>query len=1218
MADRIFTEEQSAAIAERNKTLLISAAAGSGKTATLTERIIASLTDSASPADISRMLVVTFTRAAASELRERIEAAMQKALRSDPKNRRLSEQLLLLPTAKICTIDSFCSDVVRASAVKIGISPSFRVPDEAEGLLLQKATMEDLISDGYDGALPFITSDEFIAFCEDITGVRNDRELADILLSVYERTTGFSEGCRALVRYAELRRTAAEAPVFETPFGRHMLSRCRDFLAHYTKALQELIPYFEGENESYGALITRDLVALTSFENAISEGYTAAYHFVKDKLFDVTDFPSIRKNKAAEAPTLHAVHNRMRADYSEICELCFTYSADEYANAMRRAARFSDTLAALLLLFDERYGEEKRRRALCDYADLERYALRLLVKDGSPTPLARDMARAYDYIYIDEYQDTNSMQHDIFTAISRSNNRFMVGDVKQSIYSFRNAEPTIFAGMKRALPPLAAAPDADAASLTLSQNFRCDREVIDFTNAIFDKVFGVAGESIAYREADRLFHGKKGSENGVPVTVALFPSNKSELAALFPAEAEGDTNDADAGFDLEVRYVASEISRLLREETKNDGTPITAGDIAVILRSARADAPLFAEAIRRYGIPAEAEDDRDFFLNPEILLMLSLLTVIDNPEKEIPLAACLRSPLYGFTMDDLIRMRRAAPKGASLFEALEGYTEADPTNEKCAFFLGELRRFRDMAEGVPVDKLIYRLYTETGICSLADNGEKENGKKNLLLLYDYARRFEGSSFRGLYHFISFIQELIAEGETMPKEKDDAAGDAVRIMTVHHSKGLEFPVCFLARAGRDYNDNVKKQPLIFSPDFGVATRFRDESGLALLDNPARRLSLDRILETEREEEMRLLYVALTRARERLYVTAKTPNRAKLSNFLDGVALDRRFFSRYLAKNFKDYISMILATVSEQESFVRILTPYAEMLPTETAAPEASEAASRPLPTIDELRARFDFVYPFRAVSELPGKLSVSKLYPTVLDENEDAADLLLPVAGAVETENGKTADTAEAEDGRKDELLPRFMTGDIPVSGSRRGTATHLFMQFCDFALLEEHGGEAELQRLLTRGFLTKEDADIVYLDEVEAFRRSPLFRALLSAKKVYRETRFHAGLPAAAFTADEERRQALKDELLFTQGVIDCIYETDTGYVLVDYKTDRPTAAERKNTALFRKTLAERHRLQLSYYAAAASRIFGMPPESVVIYSLPLGDTVPVRVMPIE
>ena len=1207
MAARIYTPQQSAAIAERKRTLLISAAAGSGKTATLTQRIISSLTDRESPADISRMLIVTFTRAAASEMRERIEAALRTALAEDPQNKHLSRQLLLLGGARICTIDAFCSDVVRRGAATLGISPSFRVADESERLLLAGEVLNRLIEDAYDGRLSFISPDEFAALADSVTGVRSEAQLSEILFSLAEKLSGFPEGIGYLKICAERLSAEAKKPLDERQIPRLAVKNAGEMLSHYKRIYGDILSdsrSLSGKTLLLVPFIEREHAAILRLSSSLSAGYTALCDAFRSEALFSEKLPVVRSFDTDFDEELYRAYRRVRKDFSEkyedICKSYFTFTAENIEDSYKCSVQLERHLAAFLAEYDERFQREKHSRGICDFGDIEHDAYRLLVKDGERTPLAESISRAYDYVYIDEFQDTNSLQDAIFRAVSREDNLFMVGDVKQSIYGFRNAEPSIFAAYKRRFPAVEEASGSPAASIFMSQNFRSDAPIIDFTNRIFDTLFDLTGEAIAYAKEDRLSAGKKQPAIPAPVEVWLCDRLCGE-----DTEEDGESEDEE-GFDEEVTAVAEEIHRLLSVGTLDDGTPIKPSDIAVLLRGGRADAEKFAEAIRGYGVPVSSEEDKDFFLKPEILLVLSLLNVIDNPYRDIPLAALLRSPLYRFTMDELVTLRLGQSENASLYEALRENAEKDggDLGEKARAFLSELSSFRGMAEGIPVDRLLRHLYRETGLLGLSSDGDGgRQRRQHLLLLYQYARRFEASSFRGLYQFISYINTVIAENRRVSElESTGEELESVRIMTIHHSKGLEFPVTFLSRTAKRYNESDLSAPILFHRDLGAVTRFRDETGLARVGNLLYAATARELESAGREEEMRVLYVALTRARERLYVTARTQKTMPAEALISEAAASRPYLSPFQVYSCKSYLSLVLSTVTGEEPYVRFRTVSPLLSEQEEAekgkGKEEALLGGEITVDADTLRHRFDYEYPYKAVSEMPQKLSVSRLYPTVLDElgEEDATEPSLEKSGE------KRLTTVR---------LPLFMTGDGGDDAARRGTATHLFMQFCDYERLKATSVEEELSRLVSERFITEEDARLVFLSELEEFRRSDFFSALLSAKKLYRELRFHASLPAAEFTAEEEKKAALFGERIFVQGVMDCILVRENGeYSVVDYKTDRLTPYELTHREAAAEKLSARHREQLSYYAAAATEIFGYPPQSLLIYSLPLGDTV--------
>lgn len=1208
---REWTKEQQAAIDERDKTLLVSAAAGSGKTATLTERIIRTLTDPAGRGDISRMLVVTFTRSAAAELRNRLSRALRDAMAEGKGVRHLSRQLMLLPGARISTIDSFAAELVRKNAVRLGLSPAFRTADPPEALLLRHSVMNRLIEDcyeGYDDGDIGISGDEFSALVDCLTGTRGDRKLGDLLLSLYQSTQGFVGREQQILCMAGKMREDAEKnlPPEETLWGTYLLATLQSEGEGWQARLRHVAARAAADEgaAAYLPVLDEDREDLAALLAAIPRGYAAAREALG--AFRKSRLPALRGEK--KTPVAEEVAAERTQFFEKFrrpwLEHDLAYTAGEWHDLLPALAGVVGTVGAVLAAFSRRLTAEKRRRNLCEFDDITHGALCLLAnQDGTPTPLAAEVGAAFDYIYVDEYQDVNEVQHRIFAAIARAGGRFMVGDVKQSIYSFRGAQPEIFVNLRRSLPPLSAADGESAATLSLSRNFRSAPPILDFVNLVYGGLMRAVGEGIGYQpEEDALVAGR--TETGTPcrVTVAVFEKEKDGAAAKAPEETEEKEPEEDGWGeevpDREARYVAAEIAALIGTRGA-DGKVIRPSDIAILVRKGGAG-KRFAAALAARGIRADLPNREGFFVNPEVQLAISLLGVIDNPRRDVYLAGLLRSPLYGFSMDDLLRIRRAADadpdhRNATLYEALCLYTEKDPAFFRGVRFLSDLRRFRAMAEGQPVDRLIRRLYRETGLLSLygGEGGKNAAAQQgNLMLLYHYARQFEGSSFRGLYNFLSYVEEAIARGGGFgadPHTVSEAA-DEVHIMTIHQSKGLEFPICFLSGAGTGINRQDQRGALLYDRTLGCGLKLRDESGFALIRNPVYYAVSRAIAARQSEEEMRVLYVALTRPRERLYVTATVSDREKL---LAECARRSAFFGAAEAYACRSHIEMILSVTAGNDSF-DLLLPEGEAPMVPPAVQETAAAA--PAETTEELcdllRARFSFVYPDRYLGDLPGKLSVSRLYPAVLDEGD-----------------GEIAATLAPEEERE-ATLPRFLGGEED-SAARAGTATHLFLQFCDFGLLLRDGAERELARLRDAGFLTAEDAARVRLPEIAAFARSPLLAAMTEGEKLYRELRFHVRLPAEHFTSDPARQAALTGKTVLVQGVMDAVLLRPDGQIwLIDYKTDRLP----RDRAAAEAKLRARHTAQLSYYAAACREMFGRVPDRVLLYALALGDTVSLSV----
>ncbi|MBQ2709070.1 MAG: UvrD-helicase domain-containing protein, partial [Clostridia bacterium] len=971
MEEKKWTPAQLAAIESRGRDLLVSAGAGSGKTAVLTERIIRRLTDEAEPADIARMLIVTFTKAAAGELRERISGAISAALAKNPGDKRLSRQLYALDRAKICTIHSFCLDLLREQGTNLGIRGDFRIADEAEITLLKNSLMDELIEDYYAQGVAEFPIEEFAPFADTFVGTKSDDALADIFLGIENTLSSYPEHIGFIARFAEeLLRDAADGRDFGTTrCGAEILSLVRARMTEHRAFFAEMCEYFTTDEKMAKAY----LPAFTA-ELAFMDGVAAAETFADvQRLF--ADFAAprlgiIRGLADPDVDRAKALRKELGEERNKLAAKFFSLTEEQIRRNCRDTAAMLRKLHTLLSAFLARFQAEKHRRALLDFGDLERMAYDLLVHAGQPTEAAREIAARFDEIYIDEYQDVNGVQDAIFAAVSNGSNRFMVGDIKQSIYAFRGAEPQIFADYRTRFGRLDDGQDGGAA-VFLSDNFRCDSTVIDFTNIVSACLFTGGRGDIPFTDDDLLRHGKSGEESGEPVRVVIVGGGEEE-------------DDADADIsETEAEWVAAEAERLIREGKKNDGTPICPRDIAILMRSAKAHSDVFEAAFAKRGIPFYNSVSGDFFENAVVLLALSLLEVIDNPTRDIYLAGALRSPVFGFTLDELIVIRRAYPDGF-LYDALRRYTEAEAFAKGRAF-LETLARWQRKAAGMPVDKLLWMLYTETDLPALVSGGDITR-RANLMLLYEYARRFEGSSFRGLYNFLRYIADILEKKQTLETAKVTGEdSDPVRLMTIHQSKGLEFPVVFVSDTGRKFNESDLRKNIVIEKSLGIALKLSDETGFARYDTPVRQAIVKRLGDSQLEEEMRVLYVALTRARERLYVTGAVKDPEEFCGGIDETTLS----PGAVLKN-GGYLRWILLALAnhrgDKPCTVEIVTeaPAPESAPMQNAAPEAAAPADTA-----EIAARFDFVYPAAHAAKLPAKLSVSKLYPTVLDESDDA-------------------------------------------------------------------------------------------------------------------------------------------------------------------------------------------------------------------------------------
>ena len=1177
MGEKKFSQEQLSAIETRDRTLLVSAAAGSGKTTTLTERIIRGLLDEKSPASINNMLIVTFTNAAVGDLKDKISRALKEAVETTH-SKRLERELFSLPTAHISTIDSFCAEVVRENAEKLGVPPNYRLASEAEATVLASTLLNLTVDMAYEGLIEGVTPFAMEALSDTLTSSKKNSALADVLRMLYERSKSAIDGVAIYRNLANEYLQKEAFSVENTFFGKEIMNHTKEVLSYHGKELLTLIdsisddPMYSAECAVYYETAEKLLGALeiSSYEEMRSFLQGMSYP-------DLPKIPKLYKTPSLEFA--RARRTKIKGSLSDLYRKFFLYPTVEWYPLYEGLYYVLSTLSTLLESFDRTFTAEKIRRAMLEHSDVERLAYTCLYKNGEASEVALAYRDRFDAVYIDEYQDVNELQDAIFLAVSRRDNRFMVGDIKQSIYSFRSARPEIFAQMKDSFPPLENSEAGEGASLFMSRNYRCNEGIVDFVNDVFAPIFSTLGGAVSYREEDALKYSKI-SDTEPPY---VYP----ELE-IFSKKPSSDDPERDLAAP---RRVAKKIASLLNGGTLDDGSPIRPSDIAIIMRK-NASVASYASALAELGIKADTGPDKSFFLNSEVLLALCLLNAIDNPSKDVYLAGLMCSPLYGFTADELLFIRKEK-RGGSLYSALKAYGEAHPENKRVSEFIESLLHYRTVSEGMNVDALILRLYKETGLLALAS---KHGGKENLMLLYSFARSYEGSSYRGLYNFIKYLDTVIELGTSFAEKRDGTDSDAVKITTVHSSKGLEYPIVFFADAGKSFHNRDTQEKIVYAEDYGISVCLRMEDNPALVSNPVQNIIIEKMEERYFEEELRVLYVALTRARERLYVSGESP-KSEIEEYVANASFEGKLLSSFSKHRLTSYLDVILAANTKAPV---ITSNDGDSAQTELEHPPCEEITNEEEPQATEkdnvekiLLERFGYRYPDVAKAKLPEKMSVSRLYPTVLDGEEDVPLII--------------KDT----DQDKPPRLPSFISGDDGRESAKRGIATHTFLQFFSIESLEKLGAEGELRRLVKEGYVSEEDSKRVRMPEIEKFCHSRLLSEMKSAKRLLREFRFTSRLPATLLTLDPETREAVKDEKILVQGVIDCIIEDENGdLAVIDYKTDRLTAEELSDRSLAEKKLNLAHSLQLSYYAEAVKIIFGRSPKRIEVYSLPLGDTV--------
>ncbi len=1173
------TKSQADAVNSRNHTLLVSAAAGSGKTAVLTKRIIKLVTDKDNPINVSDLLVVTFTKAAATELRERISKAIYEALQQNPSDKHLSKQLLMLGSAKICTIHSFCFDFIKKNFQTLGLPSSIRIADETETSLICNNVLNELIEECY-GGLHSQNIPNFEEFSESFLLGKTDNNLAVDFADIYNSLRNYPQGVEVLLHNSKELLSSADENIFETKWGSVIKRHITRTIEYYYSNFKDACDLFFGDDvfaSKYLPAFEDDVRFCFSVLQALKESsYNKLY-----KLFSDVEFMSLKsvkeEQKTEEAIFYQYLRNEYKSDIKKIKDEIFSFSEKYIREHFVQTAEINKTLYEFLLLFEERYQKEKIKRGLLDYNDLERLTLKLLYTDSSlscVSEIARNVQEKYKYIFIDEYQDVNELQDKIFTAVSTPKNRFMVGDIKQSIYGFRGSEPTLFSNYRNAFPEYKGEDDeSDGVTIFLSDNFRSNRTVLDFSNAVFDVLFNNNSGQMPYTKEDKLVCSRIYSEDEKDYDVRMCFLNDDELTKGYIREAE---------------LVANEIQSLIKQGTDPS-------DIALLFRSKKRTI-FFEDALKRRNIQCFNQVDRGFFENDAVLLMLCLLNAIDNPSRDIYLAGVMKSPIFNFTMNEITTIR-VNEKNGSLYNAVKKYAKENNC-DKCNSFLSRLNSWRKYAEGCPVDKLVRYIYNETHIVELLsgkmDNDSDIERQANLLLLYEYAMQFENGSFKGLYNFILYLNDVLDKNTQLGNAKITAEGKGVvNIMSVHNSKGLEFDTVFLCDTGSLLNKNDEKKNYILSKELGLTLKLRDSTSFGRFDPFTRIASKYYLKENALDEELRVLYVALTRAKKRLIITSSLK---KVAEKVKDISIGRDNVSQFVLLNANTLSELILWGIlnSDYSDYSLELVDYSSIITSNEDETVVEKVYDSQL--IEEykniIKDRLEYKYPNEELTVMPTKLSVSKLYPGVLDEYATDVDISVP---SMYTK-------------------PKFLLSDNNrATGAERGTATHVFMQFCDFTNVQKNSVENEISRMIEKGFIDRKTAELINVDKVKSFFKCDLFNDILKAKKVWREKRFTIKLPATQFMTDKQNKEIFENEKILVQGVIDLLYENDKGEItLLDYKTDWFSDSDIESGKA-EKTLIERHKTQLTYYAEACKKLLGKDVNDIVIYSFALGKEIKIK-----
>lgn len=1313
MADTRWTKEQLDAITEKDCNLLVAAAAGSGKTAVLVERIIRKITDSENPIDIDKLLIVTFTNAAATEMRERIAEAISRALESNPGSKVLQRQLTLLNKASITTMHSFCLEVIRNNFQHIELDPNFRIANDTETLLLKMEALDELFEDIYDNEQE---NEGFFELLECYGGNRDDQAIHEMVLTLYEFVQSHPWPEQWLHANSEMFNMDEGQDLAETPWGKVLLENMALELAGLADMMRRalgIIKYAEGL-EPYLPTYQEELSDIEALMVLCHSKEAARWDRMYDAVssFEFARLPRCGKDADKEKQeVVKEIRNDVKSRIKKLKEDLFQAPSSEIIKELGGLYPLMKYLSSLVSDFSARYTAKKRQKFLVDFNDLEHLCLNLLVKhgDGSftsmndeslkhggssfasmndeslkhgdssfasetgadsdgnsqltyvPSEVACEYKEKFEEILVDEYQDSNLVQEIIVNMISKCDkgqpNIFMVGDVKQSIYRFRQAKPELFLEKYNTYSH---EKGEKFRKIQLFKNFRSRREVVDSVNFVFKQIMSIDVGEIDYNDTEALNLGAafaecedSGSVVGGAAELHIIDVGKgnSQEDGSFDSDIqeEGSFSQGDGSFDLgdgispyeedqgeaavgeeeetldsiqcEARIVAKRILQLMEGDSKDrvfkvfdkvskEYRKVDFKDIVILLRTTKNWTEVFLEELAQYGIPAFADTGTGFFKTVEVQIVLSLLQIIDNPLQDIPLLAVLRSPIASFSPEDLVDVRLADRK-ASIYDALKKLagTGQEETSLKAAEFLEMLEAWRDKALYMSTDELIWHLYTDTGFYSYA--GAMPGGQQrqaNLRMLFERARQFEETSYKGLFNFINFINKLKSNKGDMGSAKILGENEnVVRIMSIHKSKGLEFPVVILAGCGKQFNLQDMNKKMLLHQELGFGPDFVDHRRRISYPSIPKQAARCKVKIESISEEMRVLYVAFTRAKEKLILTGTVKNLEKsLSKWSRCIGIQEDKLPGYEMLRGRNYLDWICPSMMrhkncsqlrsiagiEQGFFIEDSSTWevrawnkSDVLSGRIEEGNAELENANILEKLDtnatyseyadEISRRLDWSYELQKATEIPTKVSVTELKRRFAKE---ASEEIVPFSVYMPPLVKK----------------PSFMEEIKGLSAAEAGSVLHFVMQHLEFGrtgALEEI--TFQIGELVFNDLLTEQQSKSVDVRKIDTFLKSSLGVRLMKSGKVYREVPFNIEVCSNEFY--KELGESYKTETILLQGVIDCYFEEPDGIVLLDYKTDYVAQGKSED-------LRERYRIQIEYYAKALELLTGLKVKEKYIY----------------
>ncbi|MCQ2524794.1 MAG: helicase-exonuclease AddAB subunit AddA [Lachnospiraceae bacterium] len=1180
-----YSNDQLKIIESRDENLLVSAAAGSGKTAVLVERIIRRVLGKKDEEgnyiepgiDIDKMLVVTFTNAAAREMKARIMQALEEKLSENPEDKHLSKQATLIHNAKIMTIDSFCLYLVKNHFNEIGIDPSFRIASEGEIKLLKSDLVMEVIKEAYESG-----NEDFLRVVDCYSSKENDSNLADVILELFS----FAMSYPWPNKWIEDHRADYDIDSVEKLKASSMFSDiCKSLLDDLYKILisirvgrkicedgpVEYLPSVEFDEENVVSCIE-------ALEKDDIDAFLAK--FLLDEKVTLARKASGLEDDKERFKTLR---KKWQDDLKALKKKYFFVSLETAANDMGATSKIVNSVLDLLVNFMDKFNEAKRDRGIIDFVDMEHMAIQILIEDYKDvndykiTGVAQSYRDYFEEVMVDEYQDANLVQEILLKSVSREdldqkNNRFMVGDVKQSIYRFRLARPQIFMDKQ----DLYLSGDKKANKLiTLKENYRNRKSVIDSVNAVFEVIMHKDMGGTGYDDDQRLY--PKASYNFEDTS-----DNKTELI-LFTKE--------DNKSSIEMEAVAHQILSLkgkmyVNDKDAPDGKRLADfKDFAILFRSQGPNITTLCDMLEKYQIPYHLTGSGAFYSAREVREVLNFLRVLNNPLDDISLYGLMVSFFGGFTDEDMALIC-AKSEGEHFYlwdkvcEHGEKYKD-----ERIISFISLIDDYRKRSVYTPISSLIMQILDETGytlyVGALADGSQR---LANVKMLVTKASEYAKTSFHGLFHFLRYIELMekisVDEGEA---DISDENANTVRLMSIHKSKGLEFPICFVVSMGKAFNKNEMRENFVTDIDRGIGAQFVDSKLRIKRDTLRRKYILDKIEKESISEEIRVLYVAMTRAREKLIMTASVKD---IDKFLEKLSIPTTdsflgLVAPIAAGNPHLFDLKTFDSLSQEkesvESYMSLSQKRLEF-ETDEISEEEAEIAKR-------LKDRFSFEYPFKNLEKLYTKTTVSELKIAALEEQEGESHNPFP-------------------DPVRVAKVPVFAGGETEVSGTDRGTAFHKILSLLSFEkeLFTKEALKDEIERLVLSGKVTKQEEEIVSFEKLFKFMSTDIAKRMHLAAidgKLFKEQPFVIGLAASDVNAEFS-----SDETILVQGVIDVFFEEGDEIVVLDYKTDRVETQEE---------LSNRYKTQLEYYAKALDMITGKSVKEKVLYSFGLNSTIVVK-----